>query len=123
MDDARRGRGESTASQTAWALLALLAAETERHDDAIRRGLEYLASTQTADGTWHEPQYTATGFPGYGIGRRVDLSQAHAALAQGVELGRGFMINYNLYRHFFPLMAMGRARKTVVGALEREAAD
>lgn len=124
VDDSQRGKGVSTASQTAWAILALLAAKTEQHDEAIRRGLAFLSTTQTADGTWDEPQYTATGFPGYGIGARVDLSQRFATLEQGVELGRGFMINYNLYRHFFPIMALGRARRQMVGDGERaEAAD
>ena len=123
MDDRMRGKGESTASQTAWAIMALLAVESERYDAAIRGGLQFLTSTQTDEGTWHEPQYTATGFPGYGVGQRIDLSQEHAAHDQGVELGRGFMINYNLYRHFFPLMAMGRARQELGLVVERDAAD
>ena len=57
------GRGPSTASQTAWALLALLAAG-ERTSPATERGVAWLASTQTESGTWDEPQYTGTGFPG-----------------------------------------------------------
>ena len=63
-------------------------------------------------GTWDEPQYTGTGFPGYGAGARVDLDSKELAKAfhQSTELSRGFMINYNLYRHYFPLMALGRAR-------------
>ena len=77
-----RGRGESTASQTAWALLALLAAgETA---DAVRRGVRFLAATQRADGSWDEPWYTGTGFPG------------------------DFYVNYHLYRLIFPVMALGR---------------
>jgi squalene-hopene/tetraprenyl-beta-curcumene cyclase len=76
------GRGVSTASQTAWALLALLAAgETS---DAVQRGVGWLVETQRADGTWNEPQYTGTGFPG------------------------DFSINYHLYRLIFPLTALGR---------------
>lgn len=112
MDDNQRGRGTSTASQTAWALLALLAAPAERHEQAIRRGLDYLTATQRDDGTWDEPYYTGTGFPGYGFGARLDFrdDRTRARIAQGTELQRGFMINYNLYRHYFPLMAMGRAR-------------
>jgi squalene-hopene/tetraprenyl-beta-curcumene cyclase len=113
MDDAWRGRGQSTASQTAWALMALLAVEDPRNDRAIRRGLGFLIDSQRDDGTWDEPHYTGTGFPGYGFGARLDLrdEKTHHRIAQGTELQRGFMINYNLYRHYFPLMAMGRARR------------
>jgi squalene-hopene/tetraprenyl-beta-curcumene cyclase len=78
-----KARGEPTASQTAWALLALLAAG--RHDsDAVRRGIAWLAETQRGDGSWDEPQFTGTGFP------------------------RDFYINYHLYRIVFPVMALGR---------------
>jgi squalene-hopene/tetraprenyl-beta-curcumene cyclase len=76
------GRGASTASQTAWALLALHAAG--ERSAALRRGIDWLVSTQRADGTWDEPQYTGTGFPS------------------------DFYINYHLYRLVFPLMALGR---------------
>jgi squalene-hopene/tetraprenyl-beta-curcumene cyclase len=77
------GRGDSTASQTAWALLALEAAGEGRSDAAVR-GLEWLARTQREDGGWDEPQFTGTGFPW------------------------DFSINYGLYRLVFPVMAMGR---------------
>jgi squalene-hopene/tetraprenyl-beta-curcumene cyclase len=77
------GRGASTASQTAWALLALDAAG-ERSSESARRGIEWLVRSQRADGTWDEPQYTGTGFPG------------------------DFYINYHLYRLVFPVMALGR---------------
>jgi squalene-hopene/tetraprenyl-beta-curcumene cyclase len=110
MDDSLRGKGESTASQTGWALMALLAIDTHDNDDAIERGIVYLLDSQR-DGTWNEPQYTGTGFPGYGLGARINLNQAASRLDQGAELARGFMINYNLYRHYFPMMALGRARK------------
>jgi squalene-hopene/tetraprenyl-beta-curcumene cyclase len=83
-DPAWAGRGTSTASQTAWALLALLAAGG---DDAIRsaeRGIGFLAATQRDDGSWDEPQFTGTGFPG------------------------DFYINYHLYRLVFPVSALGR---------------
>ncbi|HEX2820196.1 MAG TPA: squalene--hopene cyclase, partial [Streptosporangiaceae bacterium] len=83
-DRALAGRGESTASQTAWALLALLAAGEQHGSDAVGRGIEWLARTQRADGSWDEPQYTGTGFPG------------------------DFYINYHLYRLAFPLSALGR---------------
>ncbi|WP_425474400.1 squalene--hopene cyclase [Saccharopolyspora hirsuta] len=82
-DPAWIGRGDSTASQTGWALLALLA--LGRHKtDAVQRGVQYLARTQRPDGGWDEPQFTGTGFPG------------------------DFYINYHLYRVIFPLTALGR---------------
>lgn len=57
------GHGASTASQTAWALLALLA--TGRRDSrAVQRGVSWLTGTQQADGSWDEPYFTGTGFPG-----------------------------------------------------------
>ncbi len=112
MDENLRGRGPSTASQTAWAIMALVSAGYDSSDAAIVRGLQYLISTQRRDGTWDEPYYTGTGFPGYGFGARLDFRDKHTKerIAQGTELQRGFMINYNRYRHYFPLMAMGRAR-------------
>ncbi len=76
------GCGASTASQTAWALLTLEAAG--ELSNALERGVRYLANTQRADGTWDEPWYTGTGFPG------------------------AFYINYHLYRLIFPVMALGR---------------
>ncbi|WP_422928518.1 squalene--hopene cyclase [Singulisphaera sp. PoT] len=109
MDDKLRGVGETTASQTGWALMALLAVDTHDYDDAIRRGVKYLVDHQ-AEGTWNEPEYTGTGFPGYGVGCRINLGRDAAAIDQDTDLQRAFMINYNLYRHYFPLMALGRAR-------------
>ena len=85
--DARkwRGVGESTASQTAWALLGLLAiGDSTDSSDAIERGVRYLIEHQRSDGSWDEKHFTGTGFPGY------------------------FYINYHLYRHVFPMMALGR---------------
>jgi squalene-hopene/tetraprenyl-beta-curcumene cyclase len=115
MDDSLRGRGPSTASQTAWALLALLAVDSRDYERAIRRGVGFLVATQRDDGTWNEPYYTGTGFPGYGFGARMDFrdDRTRERIAQGTELQRGFMINYNLYRHYFPLMALGRARRFI----------
>ncbi len=85
-DPAWRGRGPSTPSQTAWALLALLAAG--EHDAATTAGgVDWLVDHQRADGTWDEPWFTGTGFPG------------------------DFSINYHLYRLVFPLMALGRYRE------------
>jgi len=109
MDDSLRGVGESTASQTAWAIMGLVAVDSGAHDDAVRRGIDFLLFTQHG-GTWEEPQYTGTGFPGYSVGERIRLRDMGASLKQGTELQRAFMINYNLYRHYFPLMALGRAR-------------
>ncbi|MFF8369511.1 squalene--hopene cyclase [Streptomyces lydicus] len=77
------GRGASTASQTAWALMALLAAG-ERESKAVRRGVRWLTGTQREDGSWDEPYFTGTGFPW------------------------DFSINYHLYRQVFPLTALGR---------------
>ena len=112
MSAAWRGKGDSTPSQTAWALLGLMAMQDTASTDALTHGISHLTATQRQDGTWNEPYYTGTGFPGYGPGARVNLDNP-AALAntgQGEELSRGFMIGYNLYRHYFPLMALGRAR-------------
>ena len=78
-------RAPSTASQTAWALLGLMAAGEVDHP-AVARGLKYLADTQGADGFWDEPRYTATGFP------------------------RVFYLRYHGYAKFFPLWAMARYR-------------
>ncbi|MBV9381112.1 MAG: squalene--hopene cyclase [Streptosporangiaceae bacterium] len=82
-DPALAGQGTSTASQTAWALLALLAAG-ERDGAAVSRGISWLVRTQEPRGSWREPQYTGTGFPG------------------------DFYINYHLYRLAFPVSALGR---------------
>ena len=75
----------STASQTAWALLGLMAAGEVDHP-AVARGIDYLARTQGADGFWDEPHYTATGFP------------------------RVFYLRYHGYPKFFPLWALARYR-------------
>jgi squalene-hopene/tetraprenyl-beta-curcumene cyclase len=106
------GMAVSTASQTAWALMGLIAVDRTEDVKVVRAGVEFLIATQK-DGTWEEPQYTGTGFPGYGFGDEFDFDDANAVaqLSQGRELGRGFMINYNLYRHYFPIMALGRGRK------------
>jgi squalene-hopene/tetraprenyl-beta-curcumene cyclase len=91
-DPSLAGRGASTASQTAWALLALIAAGeadkegggTGRSSDAVDRGVHWLISTQRENGTWDEPWFTGTGFPG------------------------DFYINYHMYRLTFPVSALGR---------------
>lgn len=111
MDYSLIGKGESTASQTGWALMALLATGSKKYKASIQKGLNWLISNQQKDGTWDEPFYTGTGFPGYGVGERTAPEKNARHLDQGAELSRGFMINYNLYRHYFPMMAMGRAKK------------
>ena len=85
-DPAWRGRGVSTPSQTAWALLAYVAA-SEADSQAAHRAAEWLCSAQRPNGDWDEQQYTGTGFP-------LD-----------------FMISYHLYRLHFPLLALGRLRE------------
>ncbi len=82
-DSSFAGIGQSTPSQTAWAVLALQVAGLGQHA-ACLRGLTYLRETQV-DGTWEEREYTGTGFP------------------------RDFYINYHLYRHVFPTMALAEA--------------
>ncbi|HVA34234.1 MAG TPA: squalene--hopene cyclase [Candidatus Baltobacteraceae bacterium] len=81
VDETFAGVGRSTASQTAWAVNALQIARLAQHP-AVRRGLAWLRDRQLANGTWDEPECTGTGFPG------------------------DFYINYHLYRHLFPLMAL-----------------
>jgi squalene-hopene/tetraprenyl-beta-curcumene cyclase len=90
-DPAWRGRGPSTASQTSWALLALLAAGEADHP-AAERGVDYLIRTQNGAGGWDEESFTGAGFP------------------------TDFMIRYHIYRDVFPLMALGRYRRAIGGA-------
>jgi squalene-hopene/tetraprenyl-beta-curcumene cyclase len=104
VERAARGRGPSTPSQTAWALLALVAAG--RADSVTaHRAADYLTRTQCADGTWDEDAYTGCGFPGYGVGQ-----QRGARIRQGRELSAAFLLRYHLYRNCFPLLALGRYR-------------
>jgi squalene-hopene/tetraprenyl-beta-curcumene cyclase len=81
-----RGKGAATPSQTAWALLAYVAAG-EAGRLSTRRAADYLCHTQGPDGDWNEEHFTGTGFP-------LD-----------------FMIRYHLYRLTFPLLALGRLRE------------
>jgi len=80
---AKRGAGPSTPSQTAWAILGLLAAGKSRHP-AVLRGVRYLLDRQQGDGTWAEEAFTGTGFP------------------------RVFYLRYHHYPLYFPLMALAR---------------
>ena len=112
MNLAAAGRGATTASQTAWALMGLLAVNRAEDREAIERGCLYLIETQS-EGTWDEPYYTGTGFPGYGVGQTIKLTDPNLPkkLMQGPELSRAFMLRYGMYRHYFPLMALGRAER------------
>ncbi|MDE1161859.1 MAG: squalene--hopene cyclase [Acidobacteriaceae bacterium] len=97
-----RGEGPSTPSQTAWALLGLLAAGDTR-SDSVAKGIRWLIDRQQTDGSWEElaagrkgeSYYTGTGFP------------------------RVFYLGYHLYKQYFPLLALTTYQK----ALEKEAAE
>lgn len=96
-DESFAGVGTTTPSQTAWAVISLQAAGLSSHE-ATLRGLRYLRERQGADGTWQELHYTGTGFP------------------------RDFYINYHLYRHLFPMMALAndaaRTAPSIFGTIE-----
>jgi squalene-hopene/tetraprenyl-beta-curcumene cyclase len=83
-----RGRGVSTPSQTAWALMGLVSAGAAR-SPAAARAAAWLCEAQRADGDWDEEAFTGTGFP------------------------RDFMIRYHLYRIVWPMIALGRYRSAV----------
>jgi squalene-hopene/tetraprenyl-beta-curcumene cyclase len=113
VDPKLHGVGPSTASQTGWALLGLLAAGEWDHP-ATHRGVRYLMDTQRPDGTWDEPYFTGTGFPGYGVGERLKKPPKRGERGyQGLEMPAGFMINYHLYRNMWPLLALGRYRRAL----------
>ncbi|MGC3988794.1 MAG: squalene--hopene cyclase [Chthoniobacteraceae bacterium] len=80
-DPTLKGRGPSTASQTAWALMGLCAAG-ETNSEQVRRGVDYLLTTQNRDGSWSEEWITGTGFP------------------------KVFYLKYDMYRNNFPLLAL-----------------
>ncbi len=80
-EPATKGVGPSTPSQTAWAILGLLAADDTR-SDSLTLGVAYLLRTQREDGSWHVPEFTGTGFP------------------------RVFYLKYHLYEIYFPLLAL-----------------
>jgi len=109
MDDTMRGCGPSTPSQTAWAILGLINVRSPKYTGNILQGVQWLIKNHT-EGTWSEKHYTGCGFPGYGVGERIRYKRNTFLLAQGRELSRGFMINYNMYRHYFPLQALGRVK-------------
>ncbi len=86
-DPSLKGKGNSTASQTAWALIGLIAAGDATGKlafDSIEKGINYLLETQRSDGTWDESYFTGTGFPCH------------------------FYLKYHLYQQYFPLIALGK---------------
>jgi squalene-hopene/tetraprenyl-beta-curcumene cyclase len=85
-DPSLKGQGNSTASQTAWGAMGLMAA-LGKDDAAIGRAIDWLIDHQGADGNWDEPFFTGTGFP------------------------KVFYLKYHLYRLYFPLTAMSRYRR------------
>ena len=95
-DPKLKARGRSTASQTAWALIGLLAAG-ESTEPAVRKAVGYLLDQQRENGTWAEAACTGTGFP------------------------RVFYLMYHLYRNVFPLYALARYRNLLDGGSELEA--
>ncbi len=90
-----KGVGPSTASQTAWAVMGLLAASDTR-SDSLQRGIAYLLKTQQRDGSWDELLYTGTGFP------------------------RVFYLMYYMYRQYFPLLALTVYAKAAVASQEEQ---
>lgn len=90
-DAAHKAKGKSTASQTAWGLIGLLAA-VGPEDPAVARSVDWLISHQNDDGSWDEDDFTGTGFP------------------------RVFYLKYHLYRNSFPLYALARYDNLVKGS-------
>ncbi len=91
-DPSLKGKGNSTASQTAWAIIGLIAAGEATGKlafDVIERGIGYLVATQQPDGTWFEADFTGTGFPCH------------------------FYLKYHLYQQYFPLIALGRYQAAI----------
>ena len=85
-DPVFKGKGPSTASQTAWAVMGLLAFDDPTRGSIVR-GIEYLARTQNTDGSWTEHETTGTGFP------------------------KVFYLKYDTYRNAWPLLALGQYRR------------
>jgi squalene-hopene/tetraprenyl-beta-curcumene cyclase len=89
-DEKRKGQGSSTPSQTAWALIALLAV-VPPEDPAVQRAIAWLVEKQNADGSWDEAEFTGTGFPCV------------------------FYLKYHFYRNAFPLYALARHNNLLTG--------
>jgi squalene-hopene/tetraprenyl-beta-curcumene cyclase len=84
-DPSWRGRGSSTASQTAWAIIGLISGE-DAISENVRRGVQWLLERQNAEGAWDENEFTGGGFPNH------------------------FYMRYYLYPHYFPLLALSNFR-------------
>ena len=87
-----KGQGESTPSQTAWALMGIIAA-SDHLRPSMRHGVEYLHRTQSPDGSWAEDHITGTGFP------------------------KVFYLKYDMYRNSWPLLALATYRNLLPGAV------
>jgi squalene-hopene/tetraprenyl-beta-curcumene cyclase len=89
-DKSLKGKGKSTPSQTAWAIIGLLAVYEAMKNinwEVVNRGVNYLLTNQREDGSWYESEFTGTGFPCH------------------------FYLKYHLYQQYFPLLALGRFYK------------
>jgi squalene-hopene/tetraprenyl-beta-curcumene cyclase len=93
-DPTLKGKGNSTPSQTAWALIGLIAGEDAIGDSTIR-GAAWLFEQQNSDGRWEDLEFTGTGFPNH------------------------FYLRYHMYAHYFPLMALGRLRRRIADRASR----
>jgi squalene-hopene/tetraprenyl-beta-curcumene cyclase len=103
-NESLKAKSESTASQTAWGLIGLLAAGEckeagECKDLSINRAVEFLLQDQQANGSWEEAPFTGTGFP------------------------KVFYLKYHLYRDYFPVYALARCRNLVEGRSEYHAVE
>jgi len=96
-DPAMRGEGQSTPSQTAWALLGLLAAGDDR-SDSIAKGVRWLLTRQRADGSWDES---------------IGEGAARQSIITGTGFPRVFYLAYTMYRDYFPLLALTTYQRTM----------
>ena len=94
-DPKLRGQGNVTPSQTAWAVLGLLAGGLHAHPATVR-GIRYLINHQREDGSWHETEFTGTGFP------------------------RVFYLRYHMYPIYFPLMALAQWSQAMASELDSD---
>ena len=93
-DPMLKGKGPSTASQTAWAVMGLCAAGAV-HSKSVQRGIDFLVTRQNRDGSWTEPETTGTGFP------------------------KVFYLKYDMYRNNFPLLALATYENYRTGVFHR----
>jgi squalene-hopene/tetraprenyl-beta-curcumene cyclase len=97
-DPVFKGRGPTTASQTAWALMGLLAFG-DPNRPSIQRGIQYLVKAQNPDGSWTEDATTGTGFP------------------------KVYYLKYDMYRNTWPLLALATYKKLLAGRQAGDALD